>query len=87
MTDANSDRRWLPRARKVAMGVIFAFLLASCSSGDPENDQGAQTSSSEPSASSASSSAPKAEAETVVQRDEPLYKRVNYPVKGAGDPS
>lgn len=88
MTVANSDRVWLPRARKAAMGVIFAFLLASCSSGDPEGEQGAQTSSSEPSASAASSSsAAKAEAETVVQRDEPLYKRVNYPVKGEGDPS
>ncbi len=85
MSAMNSSHALASRTRRVAVGLTLTFLLASCAAGDPQGQRDHSASSSSAPASQQPSSSDAEE--TVVQRDEPLTKRINYPVNGEGDPS
>lgn len=66
------------------MATVALLFLASCSSGEPTSGTASAPS---PTASSSSSSHPGGESsQAVVERDKPSVSRVQYPVKGKGDP-
>lgn len=85
MTAQKPRRTWAACSRGILAGLALAVLLVSCSTEDRR--QGSGSSASAGAAAKASGSSSSASAEPVADRSEPLAKRVNYPVKGEGDPS